>query len=100
MQNTRGIPLTTLEVIKAMLMKIVYDHGGEDRRSKVGQIQAEFGEIYGMEERLAVRSFRGEMTMEQLLRLHLRVVDDGTKNSANDFHSPPPMPIPTRLLSM
>jgi hypothetical protein len=88
MQNTRGIPLTTLEIIKAMLMKFVYDHGGEDRRSKVGQIQSEFGEIYGMEERVAARSFRGEMTMEQLLRLHLRVVDDGTKKTANDFHSP------------
>ena len=88
MHNTRGIPLTTLEIIKAMLMKFVYDHGGEDRELKVGQIQAEFGEIYGMEERLAARSFRGEMTMEHLLRLHLRVVDDGAKKSANQFHSP------------
>jgi hypothetical protein len=88
MQNTRGIPLTTLEIIKAMLMKFVYDHGGEDRRSKVGQIQAEFGEIYGMEERVAERSFRGEMTMEHLLRLHLRVVDDGTKKAADDFDLP------------
>ncbi|MGD0815988.1 MAG: DUF262 domain-containing protein [Verrucomicrobiota bacterium] len=88
MQNTRGIPLTTLEIIKAMLMKFVYDHGGGNRELKVGQIQAEFGEIYRMEEQLAAQSFRGEMTMEHLLRLHLRVVDDGTKQYAKDFHSP------------
>jgi len=42
-----------------MLMKFVYDHGGEDRVSKVEQIQTEFGEIYRMEERVAACSFRG-----------------------------------------
>lgn len=89
MHNTRGVPLTTLEIVKAMLMKFVYDHGGADRGKKVAKIQTAFGDIYGMEERLAARSFRGEMTMEQLLRLHLRVVDDGTKVSATDFQSPP-----------
>lgn len=88
MQNTRGIPLTTLEIIKAKLMKFVYDHGGEDREAKVRKIQEEFGEIYGMEERVAEDSFRGEMTMEQLLLLHLRAVDDGNKTVAKDFHSP------------
>jgi hypothetical protein len=88
MHNTRGIPLTTLEIIKAMLMKFVFDHGGEDSASKVEQIQAEFGEIYGMEESLSEGSFRGEMTMEQLLRLHLRVVDDYTKTTEKDFHRP------------
>ena len=90
MHNTRGIPLTTLEIIKAMLMKYVYDHGGADQRAKVKQIQAEFGEIYGMEERVAACSFRGEMTIDQLLRLHLRVVDDGTKKTADQFDVPPP----------
>lgn len=84
MHNTRGIPLTTLEIIKAMLMKFVYDHGG----SKVEEIQKEFGEIYGMEERVAELGFRGEITMEQILRLHLRVVDDGTKTTASDFDYP------------
>lgn len=89
MHNTRGIPLTTLEIIKAMLMRFVYDHAGEARDSKVAEIQAEFGQIYGMEEQLAARSFRGEMTMEQLLKLHLRVIDDGTKRTADQFRSPP-----------
>ena len=88
MHNTRGVPLTTLEIVKAMLMKFVYDHGGKVRELNVEQIQASFGDIYGMEERVAARSFRGEMTMEQLLRLHLRVVDDGAKRAAKDFHSP------------
>jgi hypothetical protein len=89
MHNTRGIPLTTLEIIKATLMRFVYDHGGEDRDSKVKQIQEEFGQIYGMEEQVAARSFRGEMTMEQLLKLHLRVVDDSTKKTGDQFRAPP-----------
>ena len=88
MHNTRGIPLSTLEIIKAKLMKFVYDHGGAEHDSKVEQIQKEFGEIYGMEEQLATRSFRGKMTIEHLLRLHFRVVDDGSKRTAEEFHSP------------
>lgn len=84
MHNTRGVPLTTLEIIKAMLMKFVYDYDA----TKVKEIQNEFGEIYGLEEQLAAKTFRGEMTMEQLLRLHLRVVDDGDKRTAHELHSP------------
>ena len=83
LHNTRGVPLTTLEKVKAKLMKFVYDHGGD-----VEKIQNEFGQIYGMEERLAANSFRGEMEMEHLLRLHLRVVDDGNKNIPVQFDSP------------
>lgn len=88
MQNTRGVPLSTIEIIKATLMKFVYGHGGDDCDKLVKNIQDEFGEIYGMEERLALQSFRGEMTMDQLLRLHLRVVDDGTKREKEYFDSP------------
>jgi len=83
LQNTRGVPLTTLEKVKAKLMKFVYDHGGE-----VEKIQDEFGQIYGMEERLAASNFRGEMEMEHLLLLHLRVVDNDTKQTAPDFDYP------------
>ena len=90
MHNTRGIPLSILEIIKAKLMKFVYDHGGAEHESKVEQIQKEFGEIYGLEEQLATRSFRGKMTMEHLLNLHFRVVDDGNKSTAaEEFKSPP-----------
>lgn len=84
LHNTRGVPLSTIEIVKAKLMKFVYDHGGPDKADKVVQIQNEFGQIYGMEEQLAVSSFRGKMSMEQLLRLHLRVVDDGSKNNRLD----------------
>jgi len=83
LHNTRGVPLTTLEKVKAKLMKFVYDHDGE-----VEIIQDEFGQIYGMEERLAASSFRGEMEMEHLLRLHLRVIDDGDKKTAEQFNFP------------
>jgi Protein of unknown function DUF262/Protein of unknown function (DUF1524) len=89
MHNTRGIPLSPLEIVKAKLMKFVYDHAGPERDSKVEQIQREFGAIYRMEEQLSTRSFRGKMTMEHLLRLHFRVVDDGSKSTEEDFHSPP-----------
>jgi hypothetical protein len=88
MHNTRGIRLTTLEIIKARLMKFVYDHGGRDKESKVAEVQYEFGQIFAMEEHLSKNTLRGEMTMEQLLHLHLRVVDDGTKKAADQFHRP------------
>ncbi len=89
MHNTRGMPLTTLEVIKALLMKFVYDNSKTHSEGElnVEKIQTQFGEIYGMEEMLAVESFRGEMTMEQLLTLHLRVIDDGEKVN-NEFNKP------------
>lgn len=88
MHNTRGVPLSTLEILKAKLMKFVHDHGGDLRNGKLESIQSEFGAIYAMEERLAEQSFRGEMTMEQILRLHLRAVDDGTKRSEEEFRHP------------
>ncbi len=89
MHNTRGVPLTTLEILKAMLMKFVYDNGGPEKEQHVRLIQKEFGEIYGMEESMSISSFRCETTMDQLLRLHLRVVDDGNKETAHEFSSPP-----------
>ncbi|RYD38432.1 MAG: DUF262 domain-containing protein [Verrucomicrobiaceae bacterium] len=88
MHNTRGIPLSTVEVIKAKLMKFVHDYGGASHKKHVAKIQEEFGRIFGMEESLAAHSFRGDMTMEQLLRLHLRVIDDGGKLIAGDVDLP------------
>lgn len=88
MHNTRGLPLTPLEIVKAKLMQHVHNHAGSARRAKVSEIQKEFGEIYAMEELVAETSFRGRMTMEQILRLHLRVVDDGTKRTADEFRKP------------
>lgn len=90
MQNTRGIPLTTLEIVKAKLMKFVYDHGrdNKDKDDKVEAIRESFGQIYRMEEQLASCNFRGDMSMEHLLRLHLRAVDDGNKTKASQFSYP------------
>jgi hypothetical protein len=88
MHNTRGVPLSTLEILKAKLMQSVYSKGGLDRDMKVSEIQSEFGQIYAMEESLSTKSFRGEMTMDNLLRQHLRVIDDGMKETAEEFKSP------------
>ncbi|WP_395739932.1 DUF262 domain-containing protein [Prosthecobacter sp.] len=80
MHNTRGVPLTPLEILKAKLMKFVYDKSPEKlQKERVQKIQDHFGSIYAMEEGLAAKSFRGQMTMQQLLQLHLQVVDDGSK---------------------
>jgi hypothetical protein len=90
MHNTRGVPLTTLDVAKALLMKFVYDNGRSEteRNELVQTIQHEFGQICGMEERLAERSFRGNMTTDQLLRHHLRAIDDNHKTEASHYNSP------------
>jgi hypothetical protein len=87
MHNTRGVALKLIEVIKAKLMRFVYQHGGEDKNSLVSQIQSEFATIHAMEERLAVSSFKGEMTMESILRHHLRVIDDGQKKDPQDYNT-------------
>jgi hypothetical protein len=79
LHNTRGVPLSTIDIVKAKLMKFVFDHGGDERDKNVANIQSEFGGIYAMEEQLSVSAFRGKLSIEQLLRLHLRVVDDGAK---------------------
>lgn len=89
MHNTRGVPLSTLEILKAKLMQSVYSKGGADRDKKVSEIQSEFGQIYAMEESLSTTGFRGKMTMDNLLCQHLRVIDDSTKKTAKEFKSPP-----------
>lgn len=88
MHNTRGMPLTPLEIVKAVLMKFVFDNSDADSGKMVEEIQSEFGEIYGMEERMAASAFRGKMTIEHALRLHLRAVDDGSKGDTPTFDKP------------
>ncbi|MFZ2279996.1 MAG: DUF262 domain-containing HNH endonuclease family protein [Prosthecobacter sp.] len=89
MHNTRGVPLKLIEVVKAKLMKAVYDEGGSQRDKNIESIQSEFAIIHSVEERLSVSSFRGEMTLEAILRHHLRVVDDGGKKSGEAMDKPP-----------
>jgi hypothetical protein len=86
MHNTRGIELTTIEVIKAKLMKFCYDHGGA---SHVGDLQDEFGKIYKMEGRLSASNFRGELSLERLFCLHCRVIENGQIKLASDFYKLP-----------
>ena len=90
MHNTRGIRLTIIEIVKAKLMQFVYDNGidEKERKESVEAIQINFGKIFQMEELLAASTFRGELSLEHLLRLHLRVVDDGSKKDERDFLSP------------
>lgn len=91
MHNTRGVALSTMEIVKAKLMKFVYDNGADDKskNDNVTRIQELFGEIYALETQLEESTFRGELSLEFLLRLHLRVIDDGNKKSADEFRSPP-----------
>lgn len=89
MHNTRGVPLKLIEVVKAKLMKAVYDEGGPDRDKSIQKVQAEFAIIQAFEERLHLKRFRGEMTLEGILRHHLRVVDDGNKTSRDEMDKPP-----------
>lgn len=89
MHNTRGVALTTLEIVKAKLMKFAYDQGGEEAEKTVQKIQEEFGAINRLEERVATQSFRGDLTMNQLLNLHLRVVNAGEKKGEQELDQPP-----------
>lgn len=98
MHNTRGVPLRLIEVVKAKLMRCVYQHAGEMRDEKVREIQDEFAAIHAMEERLEASVFRGKMTMEAMFRHHLRVVDDGNKKDSADFSKPDKNASPEQLL--
>ena len=77
LHNTRGIPLTFMDKVKAKLMQFVYQHGGDSREDYVQQIQRKFGRIYRMEEDLKATSFRGNLSLQELFYYHLRMIDDG-----------------------
>ncbi len=89
MHNTRGVPLKLIEVVKAKLMKAVYDAGGSQREKDIQAIQAEFAIIHAYEERLIVSSFRGQMSIKEILTHHLRVVDDAGKQGGDAMNQPP-----------
>lgn len=88
MHNTRGVALKLIEIIKAKLMRFVYQVGGQDKNNLVSRIQAEFAAIHAMEEKLELSSFRGEMSMDAIIRHHLRVIDDGCQTNPEDFDEP------------
>ncbi len=98
MHNTRGVRLTTIEIIKAILMKFVYLHGGENKDAIVSEIQNDFGEIYKLQELLSTNSFRGQISVDQILRIHLRIIDDGSKKEQEDLKVPYPNSSPEALI--
>lgn len=90
LQNTRGIKLNIIEKVKSKLMKAVYLKS-EASDDIINKLQADFAEIYQLEESASAASFRGDMQLEDILLHHLRVVNDGSKASSSDFlvfHSP------------
>lgn len=85
MHNTRGVKLNLLEKVKAKLMKAVFISLGSDNcDTQISQIQNYFKKIYYYEELVKANSFRGELSIEELLLLHLRIVDDGSKLLTGD----------------
>lgn len=80
LQNTRGIKLSLIEKVKSKLMKVIYvNAAAEERDDIIEKIQNNFAEIYRLEESVSSKAFRGNLTLEDILLHHLRIVDDGTK---------------------
>ncbi len=80
LQNSRGVKLNLIEKVKAKLMKAAYLNYSEN---DVKAVQDCFACIYKFEESTINASFKGDLTLDELLLLHLRVVDDGYKMPAN-----------------
>ncbi len=89
LQNSRGIKLDLIEKVKARLMKELYLYGDAKHvKSQINQIQNNFSEVYRLEEKITANSFRGEVSLENILLHHLRVIDDGAKllKSTKELH--------------
>ncbi len=92
LQNTRGIKLNLIEKVKSKLMKAVYLNASQERKDDIiSCVQENFAEIYHLEETASSNAFRGELTLDDILFHHIRIVDDGSKlitNDKNVFNSP------------
>lgn len=87
LHNSRGVKLNTIEKVKAKLIKAVYLNSEMDSCDEIiNRIQKCFGEIYHLEEKTSRNSFRGNLTLDEILLIHLRMVDSGEKLSAVDFN--------------
>ena len=89
LQNTRGIQLSLIEKVKAKLMKAIYvSEGAGKKEETITEVQRCFAEIYRIEEQTTESAFRGRASLDNLLLVHLQMVDDGTKTSKQDFSWP------------
>ncbi len=80
LHNSRGVKLNTIEKVKAKLMKALYLNAEKgDVDEMIGKVQKSFGQIYHLEEKTSSTSFRGNLSLEEILLIHLRMIDDGTK---------------------
>jgi hypothetical protein len=80
LHNSRGVKLNTIEKVKAKLMKALYLNAEKgDVDEMIDKVQKSFGQIYHLEEKTSSTSFRGNLSLEEILLIHLRMIDDGTK---------------------
>jgi len=85
LHNTRGIPLSETEKVKALLMKNVYINS-QNPQQEIEKIQKSFAGIFEMEERASDLWLRGNLSLDHVLMYHLQSIDDGYKDK--DFASP------------
>lgn len=80
LHNSRGVKLNTIEKVKAKLMKALYLNAEKgDVDEMIDEVQKSFGKIYHLEEKTSSTSFRGNLSLEEILLIHLRMIDDGSK---------------------
>lgn len=80
LHNSRGVKLNTIEKVKSKLMKALYLNAELGEVDEIiNDVQKSFGEIYHLEEKTSLTSFRGNLSLEEILLIHLRMIDDGTK---------------------
>jgi hypothetical protein len=94
LHNSRGVKLNTIEKVKAKLMKAIYLNASKHHVDyMIKNIQDTFGRIYHLEESIDSNSFRGNIMLDDILLIHLRMIEDGSKlnadgNNKHMFHDP------------
>lgn len=85
LHNNRGAKLTETEKAKALFMRQIYLYS-DNKDQDIVAIQNNFASIIKLEEETSSVSFRGELELDDIFKVHLQVVDDGAKE--NEFNSP------------
>jgi uncharacterized protein with ParB-like and HNH nuclease domain len=80
LHNSRGVKLNTIEKVKAKLMKTLYlSASNKDVVKLINSVQKSFGEIYHLEEKTKGAAFNRNLGLDEILLIHLRMIDDGSK---------------------